>query len=113
LKKHIELMKNIPSLREIQEEARAKRAQRAADVAVGRPVSPLPECVYITSNDRKRLARAKRKRRSWQRWDLTCRHKKNPLAECRASDLGSSTHSEGSTKSKPDLNHIKTALFVQ
>jgi hypothetical protein len=95
LKKHIALMKSIPRLREIQESDRARRAQRAADVAAGRPVSPLPERVYITANDRKRLARDKRERRSWQQLDLVCRRKKNPLAERSPSDSGSSTHSEG------------------
>jgi hypothetical protein len=44
-KKHISLMKSIPKLRKLQEAARSKRAQRDADVAAGRPVSPL-RCVF-------------------------------------------------------------------
>jgi hypothetical protein len=95
LKKHVELMKGIPRLREIQETARTKRIQRAADVAAGRPVSPLPECVYVTAADWKKLAVAKRERKSWKRWDLACRCKKNPLSKRRASDSCSSTYSEG------------------
>jgi hypothetical protein len=90
LKKHVELMNNIPRLREIQEIARAKRIQRA-----GRPVSPPPECVYITAADRKKLAVVKRKRKSWQQWDLASRCKSNSLAKRCASDSDSSTLSEG------------------
>jgi hypothetical protein len=63
--KHIALMKSIPKLRELQEAARAKRIQRDADVAAGRPVSPIP-VVYVTTADRKKMAAAKRKNKSWQ-----------------------------------------------
>jgi hypothetical protein len=58
LKKQIHLMKSIPRLREIQETACANQAQRAKDIAAGRPVS------YMTADDRKKLARPKRERKS-------------------------------------------------
>jgi hypothetical protein len=45
---------------------RRQHAQRAADVAAGRPDYLLPECVYIAAADRKKLAVVKRKRKSWQ-----------------------------------------------
>jgi hypothetical protein len=92
--KHIALMKSIPKLRELQEAARAKRIQRDADVAVGSPVSPI-SVVYVTTADWKKMAAAKRKRKSWQRWDLARRLKSNPLAQRCYSDSGSSDHSEG------------------
>jgi hypothetical protein len=89
LKENIHLMKTVPRLREMQEEDRANQALRAMDFAAMRPLS------FMTADDRKKLARAKRERRSWQLWDLDCRRKKNPLAKRRRLDLGSSTHSEG------------------
>jgi hypothetical protein len=51
--KHVALMKSIPMLRELPEAARAKRIQRDADVAAGRPVSPIP-IVYVTTTDPKK-----------------------------------------------------------
>jgi hypothetical protein len=93
--KHIALMKGIPMLRELQKAARAKRVQRDADVSAGRPVSPLPDHVYQTAADRKKIAAAKRKRKSWQRWDLARCRKSNPLAERRGSDSSSSDCSDG------------------
>jgi hypothetical protein len=92
--KHIALMKSIPKLRELQEAARAKRIQRNADVAARRPVSPIP-VIYVTTADWKKVAAAKRKRKSWQRWDLACCLKSNPLAQRPYSVSGSSDHSEG------------------
>jgi hypothetical protein len=92
--KHIALMKSIPKLRELQEAARAKRIQRDADVAAGRTISPIP-FVYVTTANRKKMAAAKRKRKSWQQWDLSRRLRSNPLAQRRYSDSGSSDHSEG------------------
>jgi hypothetical protein len=92
--KHIALMKSIPKLRKLQEAARAKRIQRDADVAAGRPVSPIP-VVYVTSADRKKAMAAKSKHRSWHRWDFARRLKCNPLAQRRYSDSGLSDHSEG------------------
>jgi hypothetical protein len=93
--KHVALMKSIPKLCELQEAARAKRIQGDADIAAGRPVSLLPGCVYRTSADPKKMAAAKRKRKSWQRWYLAGRCKSNPLAERCWPDSGSSDHSEG------------------
>jgi hypothetical protein len=90
---HIALMKSIPKLRELQKAARAKRIQRDVDVAAGRPVSPIP-VVYVTTADRKKAAAAKRKRKSWQRWDLSRRLKCNPLFQRCYSDSDSSDHSE-------------------
>jgi hypothetical protein len=92
-KKHIAWMKSIPKLRKLQESARTKRVQRDADVAAGRPVSPLP-VVYVTTADRKKMVSAKRKRKSWQRWDLACCLKSNLLSQRRYSDSGSD-RSEG------------------
>jgi hypothetical protein len=95
--KHIKLMKSIPKLRKLQEAARAKRIQRDADFEAGPPISPIP-VVYVTTGDRKKVAAAKRKRRSWQRWDLACclkRLKSNPLAQRCYSASGSTDHSEG------------------
>jgi hypothetical protein len=92
--KHIALMKSIPKLRELQEAARAKRIQRDADVAAGRPVYPIP-VVYVTEADRRKAAAAKRKRRNWHRWDFARRRTCNPLAQRRYSDSGLSDHSGG------------------
>jgi hypothetical protein len=87
-KKHIALMKSVSKLRELQEAARAKRIQRDADVAAGRPVSPIPHG-YVTTADRKEMASDKRKRKSWQRWDLARRLRSNPLSQRYYSDSGS------------------------
>jgi hypothetical protein len=92
--KHIALMKSIPNLRKLQAAARAKRIQRDVDVAAGRLVSPIP-VVCVTTADRKKMAATKRKRKSWQRWDLARCLKSNPLAQRCYSDSGSSDHSEG------------------
>jgi hypothetical protein len=92
--KHIALMKSIPKLRELQEEACAKRIQRDTDVAAGHPISPIL-VVYVTTADWKKADAAKCNRRSWHRWDLACRRKCNPLTQRRYSDSGSSDHSEG------------------
>jgi hypothetical protein len=92
--KHIALMKSIPKLRELQEAARAKRTQRDADVAAGRPVSLIP-VGYVTTADWKKAAAAKLKRRSGHRWDFARRLKCNPLAQRRYSYSGSSDHLEG------------------
>jgi hypothetical protein len=87
-KRHIALRKSISKLRDLQEAARAKRIQRDADVAAGRPVSPIPHG-YVTAADLKKMASDKRKRKSWQRWDLACRLRSNPLHECYYSDSSS------------------------
>jgi hypothetical protein len=93
-KKHIAWMKSIPKLRGLQKAARVKRIQRDADVAAGRPVFPIP-VVFVTEADRRKTAAARRKRRSWHRWDFARRLKCNPLAQRRYSDSGSSNHSAG------------------
>jgi hypothetical protein len=77
---------DLPKLSEMQEVARAKRSQRSADIAARRPVSPLPERVYMMADDRKKFARDKRERKRCQRWDLARRCKRNPLAERCTSD---------------------------
>jgi hypothetical protein len=92
--KHIALMKSIPKLRELQEAANAKRIQRDADIAAGRPVPPIPD-VYVTEADLRKAAAAKRKRRNWHRWDFGCSYKCKPLAQRRYSESGSSDHSRG------------------
>jgi hypothetical protein len=70
-------MKHIALMKIIQEAARAKRIQCDADVAAGRPLSPIL-FVYVTTAHLKKVAAA---RKSWQRWDLSRCLRSNLLAQ--------------------------------